>query len=310
MYISNQEKELIRHKALELGFDVCGFATASEVHSSAGTQYEKWIEQGHHDCMEYATKYTELRNNPTILVPGAKTMICVALNYYPNKRQPHDAPQFSMYAYGKDYHKVVKEKLLQLATYIKDSWGADSRVCVDTAPVMEKYWARQAGVGMIGRNNLLIIPGKGSYFFLGELITTLEISPDTPCNDSCGNCMRCVEICPGGALHDDSLDARRCLSCQLIERKGELPEWTGEKAGNRVYGCDECQLCCPHNNNASPTHTAEFYPSDSFLSLTLESIQNMSEDTFRNTFRHSAVKRVKLEGLLRNAHNIAKKSKK
>lgn len=310
MPISPQEKERIRRKALESGFDACGFARACPVDDNAIKQYEEWLRDGRNDCMDYAAKYSSLRYDPTALVPGAKTVISVALNYYPAVRQREDAPQFSMYAYGKDYHEVVRDKLKRLADFIQDSWGAESRVCVDTAPVMEKYWARQAGVGMTGRNNLLIIPGKGSYFFLGELITELDIVPDVPCTDSCGNCMKCVEACPGGALTGDSLDARKCLSCQLIERKGDLPEWVQEKAGNRIYGCDECQLHCPHNCNASPTHISDFFPSGDFMSLTLDSILDMDEDTFRHIFRHSAVKRAKLEGLRRNARNIAKKHKK
>lgn len=307
MHADKDIKEIIRRKALDLGFDACGFAAAAPVAQQAIDQYCNWLEEGKNDCMEYASNYKDLRFDPTALVPGAKTVICVALNYYTERRQPKDAPQFSIYAYGKDYHDAVRNRLMQLATFIKETWHAESRVCVDTAPVMEKYWARTAGVGMIGRNNLLIIPGKGSYFFLGELITTLELPPDNPCTDTCGNCNKCLQACPGGALEGDSLDARRCLSCQLIERRGELPAWVQEKAGIRIYGCDECQLCCPHNRNAISTHIEEFNPTEDFMNLTLDSVLGMDTATFNTIFRNTAVKRLKLDRLMRNARNIAKK---
>lgn len=301
----DEKKELIRAKALELGFEECGFAQADRVCDEAIAQYERWLKDGKNDCMDYAGKYRELRNDPRELFPGAKTVISVALNYYPEHFQHKDAPKFSYYAYGRDYHDVIRERLNALAEYILEKWDEKSRVCVDTAPIMEKYWARMAGLGMIGRNNLLIIPGKGSFFFLGELITTLDIEPDVPCTESCGNCMLCVKSCPGGALTDNSsLDARRCLSCQLIERRGELPSWIAETTQNHVYGCDECQLSCPHNKNVSATIIEDFKPKEEFLELTFERISTMDNSEFKRIFGKSAVRRVKLEGLLRNAKII------
>lgn len=299
---SHDIKELIRSKALELGFDACGFARAEKVDDEAIAQYDNWISSGSNDCMDYADRYKELRDNPCMLFPNAKTIICVALNYYPETKQSATAPQFSMYAYGRDYHEVVRERLKLLADFITANWEADSRICVDTAPIREKYWARKAGIGMIGRNNLLILPGKGSYFFLGELITTLELSPDEPCTLTCGDCRQCETSCPGKALTEGKgLDASKCLSCQLIERRGELPAWVQEVAGNRIYGCDTCQLRCPHNKDAVPTRIPDFYPSEDFLNLTFEAIQNMDKEEFLRIFRHSAVRRAKLEGLKRNA---------
>ena len=300
--------ECIRAKALSLGFDACGFALAQRVSDKAISQYTKWLDEGKHDCMHYASPHQDIRNNPCELFPGAKTVISVALNYYPAVRQHPDSPQFSLYAYGKDYHDVVRQRLMLLSQYIATNWNAESRVCVDTAPIMEKYWAREAGIGFIGRNNLLIIPNKGSFFFLGEIVTTLELAPDEPCTLSCGNCNKCVEACPNNALHDhQSLDARRCLSCQLIERRGDLPQWVEEKAENRVYGCDTCQLCCPHNSNSRPTHVEEFLPSAEFMNLTHESIATMTPDEFRRIFGKSAVKRTKLEGLQRNLQLLKNK---
>lgn len=298
----DEKKALIRAKAFELGFVACGFAQADRVNDEAIEQYEKWLCSGRNDCMDYASKYQELRNDPRELFSGTRTVISLALNYYPAHFQKKDAPQFSYYAYGRDYHDVIKERLKELAEYIRENWHEESRICVDTAPVMEKYWARQAGVGMIGRNNLLIIPGKGSFFFLGELLTTLAIEPDKPCVESCGDCMLCVEACPGGALADrSSLDARRCLSCQLIERRGELPSWVADVAENRIYGCDECQLSCPHNKNIVSTSIKDFNPQEEFLGLTIEDVSSLSEADFKRLFGKSAIRRVKLEGLLRNA---------
>lgn len=309
--IGNDIKELIRAKALESGFGTCGFARAERVSDDAIAQYENWLADGKNDCMEYAEKYAEVRNDPRELLPGAKTVICVALNYYPATRQAGDTPQFALYSYGNDYHDVVRDRLKLLARYIEENWHAQSRICVDTAPIREKYWARQAGIGMIGRNNLLIIPGKGSFFFLGELVTTLELPPDAPCTLTCGDCRECEKACPGGALHDGkAVDARRCLSCQLIEHRGDLPQWVNEKMGNRLYGCDECQLCCPHNRNATPTDIPEFAPNQRQLSLSSDDISAMTDDQFREIFRKSAVKRAKLAGLQRNARVLAKEYKK
>ena len=301
----DKKKDLIRAKALELGFSACGFARADRVCDEAVGRYKDWLGCGENDCMDYAANYQELRNDPRELFPGTKTVISVALNYYPTRFQSKDAPQFSYYAYGRDYHDVIKVRLKALAEYIRQNWDEESRVCVDTAPVMEKYWAREAGVGMIGRNNLLIIPGKGSFFFLGELLTTLEVEPDEPCTDSCGNCMQCVKACPGGALKDERfLDARRCLSCQLIERRGELTESVVEGVGNRIYGCDECQVACPHNKNAVSTRVVDFAPQDEFMELTIDKILSMDKADFMRLFGKSAIRRAKLEGLLRNARIV------
>lgn len=306
---NDELKELIRGKALELGFEACGFARAECVSEDVALSYEKWLADGKNDCMDYATRYCDVRTDPRKLLQGAKTVISVALGYYPKIKQSPDAPRFAYYAYGEDYHEVMRGLLLQLSAYIKELSDADSRACVDTAPIMEKYWAQRAGIGMIGRNRLLIIPGKGSFFFLGELVTTLEVAPDEPCTLSCGDCKRCVEACPGKALSSDgSLDARRCLSCQLIERRGELPQWVETTARNRVYGCDECQLCCPHNAHARPTSVKEFAPSEEFMQLTFSSIADMTSEDFRRIFRRSAVRRAKLEGLQRNVRVIWKES--
>ena len=295
-------KQAIKEKACELGFDACGMASAGRVSAEAQRRYSDWIARRHHDCMAYAERYCDVRDDVALLLPDAKTVISVALNYYPEAKQRPDVPQIAYYAYGNDYHEVLRAKLLQLAQFIEQNTGAATRVCVDTAPIREKYWAQQAGIGFVGRNNLLILPGRGSFFFLGEVVTTLELEPDAPLEMSCGACHRCVDDCPGGALslEGDAADASRCLSCQLIERRGELPEWVAGAKGNRLYGCDECQLCCPHNAQAQPTSEPLFAPREEILNLTASDIATMTQPEFSRIFAHSAIKRAKLDGLKRN----------
>ena len=277
-------------------------ASAGRVSAEAQRRYSDWIARKHHDCMAYAERYCDVRDDVTLLLPDAKTVISVALNYYPEAKQRPDVPQIAYYAYGNDYHEVLRAKLMQLAQFIEQTTGAATRVCVDTAPIREKYWAQQAGIGFVGRNNLLILPGRGSFFFLGEVVTTLELEPDAPLEMSCGACHRCVDACPGGALSlaGDAADASRCLSCQLIERRGDLPEWVAGAKGNRLYGCDECQLCCPHNANAQPTGETLFAPREEILNLTASDIATMTQPEFSRIFAHSAIKRAKLDGLKRN----------
>lgn len=295
-------KEQLRERILACGFDACGFARVHPVADAAVAEYRSWLEAGKHFTMGYMENHQEVRDNPALLLDGARTVICVALNYYPRQLQPADAPQFSYYAYGKDYHDVIRRKLAEVTDYMQSTTGCRCRVCVDSAPIRERYWAQEAGIGFVGRNNQLIIPGKGSYFFLAEIVTTLEFEPDEPCRLRCADCRRCVDACPACALPGDyaALDARSCLSCLTIEYRNELDEKVAEKLGKRVYGCDECQKVCPHNRFAQPTGVDEFVPASEFLSLTFDSLRQMSEDDFRRIFKGSAVKRAKYAGLMRN----------
>lgn len=295
----------IKVEALRLGFDVVGFAHAAPVSHEAAKAFTQWIAEGKHDCMQWATNYTDLRLDPTRLVEGAQTVISLAVNYLPRQIQEADAPQVARYAYGTDYHEVVRDMARQLAAYIKERTGHDSRVCVDSAPILERYWAQQAGLGFIGLNTLLIIPGRGSFFFLCELVTTLPLTPDAPCTLTCGDCHACERRCPGGALSGGVLDAARCLSCQTIENRSEqLPEWVNEKIGNHLYGCDECQIACPHNRHATPTAHPEFQAREGVLHLTTQQVLSMTQEQFSATFRHSPIKRAKLAGLRRNAQAL------
>ena len=301
------DNALIKHIAQELGFDACGIARVHRVDDEATERYHQWLLSGKNGCMEWAHNHREIRENPQLLLDGARSVIVVAMNYYPHVFQSNDAPQFAYYAYGRDYHEVMKQRLCRLGDAIGQETGCRSRACVDSAPLRERYWAQRAGVGFIGWNNQLIIPGKGSYFFLGVLVTTLELDPDEPCLDHCLQCRECEKACPSGALRcGDTVDARRCLSCLTIEHKGDLPEWVASVMGNRVFGCDECQKCCPHNRHATGNTTPEFQPNPQLLSLTRDDILTMTQDQFSALFSHSAVKRAKLAGLQRNAKLIQK----
>ena len=310
-FCPSQCKEAIRRKALEAGFSVCGFAEAMPVDSEAATRYANWIAAEKNGSMAYMENYPDLRLDPRTLLDGARTVISMAINYYPKRLQQSDAPQFAYYAYGSDYHDVVRHRLQTVADFIRTELGGECRCCVDTAPLRERYWAQRAGIGFIGRNNHLIIPSQGSFFFLGEILTTLPVAPDHRLNIGCGDCHRCVDACPMGALSRDGscLDARICISCMTIEHRGTLPDIVAQRLGNRVYGCDECQKACPHNRFSSPTEIEEFSPSDEFLALNDETMAGMTEDDFRRLFRRSAVKRAKYAGLMRNFEAMRKYKK-
>lgn len=298
----SQCKERIKELAKEQGFTRCGFAKSEEIDDVAKDSYCNWLEANKHDEMHYMENYQEIRNNPDGLLPGARTVICFAMNYKPAVEKPKNMPQFAKYSYGKDYHDVVKKHLRPIEQYITETTGAECRICVDTAPIRERYWAQKAGIGFIGKNNQLIIPDKGSYFFLSEIITTAAFESDSPCEESCGNCRLCIDHCPVGALSikGGAVDARRCLSCQTIEHRGELKELTSKRLGNRIYGCDECQDVCPHNKKSKATTVEELAPSQEFMELDWEKAEEMNEDDFKRIFKGSAVKRCKYEGLQRN----------
>jgi len=299
-------KNAIRQEAARLGFEACGFAAASPVSRAAEAQYAQWLREGKHGCMRWAENHTAMRNDPALLLPGARTIVCVALNYFPAEFQAQDAPQVAYYAYGRDYHEVLREKLTALAEFIQQMGGGEARPCVDSAPLRERYWAQRAGIGFIGRNNCLIIPGKGSFFFLGEVLTTASIAPDEPCTQTCpSSCHRCADACPTGALTvgGGAVDANKCLSCLLIENHDDaLPQWAHRAAGNRVVGCDECQRCCPYNAHATPTAVADFTMTEFVKNLSYQQIDTMSNGDFRRATAHSAIARLRnIRTLRRNS---------
>lgn len=303
MKLSQENKELLRERVKEQGFECCGFAAAGPVSAEASRRYDDWIAAGKHSTMSYIEKYRDIKDNPQLLLEGAKTVIAVAINYLPKNFQDIAAPQFAYYAYGKDYHEVIRDRLRPVAEWMHEEFGCENRICVDTAPLRERYWAQQAGIGFTGRNNQIIIPHKGSYFLLGFIITTAEIAPDEPSMLNCIGCRKCIIYCPSGALKDNgACDARLCHSSLTIEYRGELDEKV--RFGHQIYGCDICLRVCPHNRNARPTEIEEFQPSEEFMALRREDIATMSNEDFNRIFRHSAVKRVKLAQLKRNLEHM------
>lgn len=292
----------IKEYAYTLGFDACGICKAECVEADDVQQLKEWLDGSFHAGMDYMANHFDKRTDPQLLVEGAKSIISLALNYYPDTKQSPDHPQFAYYAYGKDYHDVMKVKLQQLFDYIKTLIPAlQGRVFCDTAPIMERYWAAKAGIGFIGKNSLLIIPKKGSYCFLGELILNIELQYDKPLEISCGRCTRCIDACPTTAIVSPKvINANKCISYQTIENKGEIDSSVIDSLNNRFYGCDICQQVCPWNNYARPHKTPEFQPSEAFLALSTERLENLSVEEYQRVFKGSAVKRAKYSGLKRN----------
>ena len=304
---------LINQEALRLGFSHVGLAPAEPVPDEFMARYERWLREGCQGDMHYLENHLALRRDPRLLLPGAKTVVSLAMSYNPGD-QPTQ-PGLALYAQGRDYHEVVRERLAMLVENLKsEELRVNSlayRICVDTAPVMEKYWAWRCGLGWIGRHTQLIIPGEGSAFFLAEILLTAEADAyDTPIvgNDNfqfsifnfqfCGHCRRCLDACPTGALSDDGLDARRCLSYLTIEHRGPLPEGVGRHLRECFYGCDRCLRACPHFHfSASPVQ--DFRPSPPLLAMTPADWKRLTPDQYRELFRGSAVKRAKYEGLMR-----------
>jgi len=239
-----------------------------------------------------------VRLDPRLLLDGAKSIVCVALNYTPRKRIAEEEYQIAAYAYGNDYHDIMRQMLHQLADNCRMK---RYRVCCDTAPILEKYWAQKAGIGWKGRNHLLIVPGVGSQVFLGEIITDEELAYDEPARNRCADCHACTDACPTKAIgRDGKMDANRCLSYQLIENRGDLSDEAKRAMGNCIYGCDRCQMACPWNSKAVPTNHPRLQPSERLLSMTRRQWHDLTEDEYRKLFKGSAVKRAKFSGLTRN----------
>lgn len=311
---------LVKDRLRLAGVYASGVAEITPLPDSEVDAYQSWISEGMNGGMDYMTNHADIRRDPGLLLPGSVSLISCAFSYYYPVKLGGDGLRWARYALGKDYHEVVRARLGEVADWITQQTGAECRVCVDTAPLRERYWAVQAGLGFIGLNDQLIIPGAGSYFFLGEILTTLSLEADPPCTLSCGSCCACHRACPGkalslrpGGIHPASIaalepafrpvvDARRCLSYLTIEHRGDLPE--GTDLGNHIYGCDICQEVCPHNSNPPVTEIPEFVPRAEILSLTRADILAMTQPDFSRIFSHSAIKRTKLLGLHRNARYL------
>ena len=312
----------LKAEALNLGFFACGIARAEAVDDTNASHVRQWIDEGRQADMDYMRNHTDMRLDPRLLMKGVKSIVSVAMNYTPAQHIPSNQLQFAAYAYGEDYHDIVKKKLRQLALKFdfkelrmqdepnKENNEVHFRVFCDSAPVLERYWATRAGLGWIGRNHQLIIPKAGSMFFLGELFLTIELDYDEPMRSRCGNCHACIDACPTGAITKDGpLDANKCLSYQTIENRGDISKDIAEKMGNTIYGCDRCQQACPWNRFSMPNNTPELQPKPEFLSMTRDKWMQLSEDEYRQLFKKSAVKRAKYEGLMRNNQAIDDLSK-
>jgi epoxyqueuosine reductase len=293
----------IKQKALELGFLECGIARAELLEKDAA-RLKVWLYNGYNAEMGYMKEHFEKRCDPRILVEGAQSVIVVLQNYNTQAKQkdPH-APKISRYAYGKDYHKIIRKKMKRILAWIGDEMGPVSgRVFVDSAPVMERAWGRLAGLGWIGKHSLLLNRKHGSWFFLGAIICDLELEPDKPVREYCGDCTRCIDACPTGAILDGrTVDASRCLSYLTIEYKDErLPEKHREEVNGWVFGCDICQDACPWNNNAHSHDENWLDPLPGLLEMTRGDWMNLDEKKYHTIFEGSAIKRAGFSGLRRN----------
>lgn len=323
--MSNEElSERIKAEALALGFFTCGIAKAGQVGSETADGLRQWLDTGGYAGMAYMTNHTDKRLDPRLLMPGLKSIVCVALSYAPRQRIPESEYQLAAYAYGNDYHDIVKGKLRQLAQKVesivfpqtevaKEHGHAESshalgyRVFCDSAPVLERYWAVQAGLGWTGRNHQLIIPHAGSMFFLGELFLDIELSYDKPMENRCGNCHACVDACPTQAISSALFSAERCLSYQTIENRGPISPEFANLMDNTIYGCDRCQQACPWNRFAPPATEPLLQPRPELLKMTKDDWLRLTVEEYRRLFKGSAVKRAKYEGLMRNIRAAAKK---
>lgn len=295
--------EMIKAEAHRLGFMQCGIAKAEFLEQEA-PKLEKWLQNQHHGQMAYMENHFDKRLDPRLLVEDSKSVISLTLNYYPAEQQTDpDAPKISKYAYGMDYHQVIKDKLFQLLNFIREEIGeVAGRAFVDSAPVLDRAWAKRAGIGWIGKNSNLISKKNGSFFFLAELIIDLELQYDHPFEtDHCGTCTKCIDACPTEAiLSPFIIDAKKCISYLTIELKEEIDQEFKDKMDNWMFGCDICQDVCPWNRFASPHTEPLFKPNEQLLQMKREDWQDITEEVFRTIFKNSAVKRTKYKGLTRN----------
>lgn len=293
----------VRKHAVRLGFDAIG-VTPVALLCEEGRDLKHWLEAGKNAGMGYMANHFEKRVDPALLVEGTRSVVVTLTNYYTGRRQPDGAPRIARYAWGKDYHIVVKERLNVLLKFMQELGGADvsGRCFTDSAPVFEHEWARRAGLGWQGKNTLLINKQLGSFCFIGVIFTNAVFeSYSKPFETThCGTCNRCVEACPTGALSAYEVDARRCISYQTIENKGEYPEILKKLAGGRIFGCDACQDVCPWNRKAQPHQVADFFPKEDVLSLTVADWQAMDEIRFRRLFKDTPLERTGLKRIVRN----------
>lgn len=303
MTTTEKHTALIKAEAARLGFDACGIAKAEQLDDDA-RRLEQWLNKGHHGNMQYMERNFDLRTDPRKLVPGAKSVITMILNYYPDAQQKADAPKIAKYAWGTDYHYVIREKLNQLLQYIRDNIGkVDGRGFVDSAPVLERTWAQKSGLGWVGKNANLLTKNSGSFFFLATLISDLELDYDNPFHtDHCGTCTRCIDACPTDAIAGPTVvDGSKCISYFTIELKDALiPADFHDKMEGWMFGCDICQDVCPWNRFSKPHHEPHLSPIPEILNLSRGEWEAMSEEAFKKTFKNSPLARAKWKGIQRN----------
>ena len=302
-FIRQQRSQFIKAKAVELGFDFCGISTAEFLEEEA-PRLENWLNQQMNGKMHYMNNHFDKRLDPRKLVDGAKSVISVLLNYYPEKRLPatENDLKLSKYAYGTDYHFVLKDKLKEFVSQIQQEIGeVNGRVFVDSAPVMDKVWAAKSGLGWVGKHTNLINREIGSFFFIGEIICDLDLWPDGAMKDYCGTCTRCVDACPTDAIVAPYVvDGSKCISYFTIELKEAIPAEVKGKFENWIFGCDICQDVCPWTRFSSPHQTPEFTLHPELAEFTNRDWEEITREVFQEIFRRSAVKRTKLEGLQKN----------
>ena len=292
--------KLIKNTAKDLGFLSCGISKAEFLEEEA-PRFEKWLNEQKHGQMAYMENHFDKRLDPRLLVPGAKSVVSLLLNYYTDELQVEGAPKISKYAYGTDYHFVIKEKLKQLFQILQEEIGEiNGRVFVDSAPVMDKAWAGRSGLGWMGKNTNLINKKVGSFFFIAEMILDLKLDYDAPVTDHCGTCTACIDSCPTEALTPYNIDASRCISYLTIELKDQIPSEFQNKMDDWSFGCDICQDVCPWNRFSKPHNEPLFEPRTELLEFTKKDWEELTEATFDTIFKNSAVKRTRYRGLKRN----------
>ncbi len=308
--INNKEKytQLIKAESKRLGFLSCGISKAGFLEEEA-PRLETWLNQNMNGQMSYMENHFDKRLNPTLLVDGAKSVISLLLNYYPAELQNQESYKISKYAYGQDYHHVIKEKLNELLNFIQTEIGEVSgRAFVDSAPVLDKAWAAKSGLGWMGKNSNLITQKIGSFYFIAELIVDLDLAYDTPTTDHCGSCTACIDSCPTEAIVAPYVvDGSKCISYFTIELKDNLPQEMKGKFDDWIFGCDVCQDVCPWNRFSKPHNEPLLRATPEILSYSKSDWEEITNDTFQKVFKNSALKRTKYEGLLRNI-NFSKES--
>jgi epoxyqueuosine reductase len=305
--LAEKHTQLIKQKAKELGFLSCGMSKAEFLEEEA-PRLEKWLQQNMHGEMKYMENHFDKRLDPTKLVEGSTSVVSLLYNYYPEEIQQEDTYQISKYAYGRDYHFVIKDKLKSLMQFIQEEIGeVGGRAFVDSAPVLDKAWAQRSGLGWIGKHSNLLTKQVGSFYFIAELIIDLDLVYDTPVTDHCGSCTACIDACPTQAIVEPYVvDGSKCISYFTIELKNDLPSQLAGKFNDWAFGCDICQDVCPWNKFSKSHQEPLFNPDERLLNYSKKEWEEITEDVFQEIFKKSAVKRTKYEGFTRNIRFLDK----